>query len=143
MLKPAFRDVRSGAPPRGPARRRLPRVPDGRSALLLAGAAMAPVCLSLAGSRRVLAGLRVCAAEPGREWILAGAKSRDRLPPDGTMVEAVIRMEQRLLTFQARVLGCRWETVAGAGERPMIRLGWPASQPVQQTLSGDQEAASG
>jgi hypothetical protein len=86
---------------------------------------MSPVSLRQAGSPRILAGLRVCAAEPGREWILAGAKSRDRLPPDGAVVQAVIRMEERTLTFQARVLGCSWERLPGSGDQPMIRLDWP------------------
>jgi len=137
MLKPPFRDAHSGASPRGPApsvRRRNPR-----SALWLAGASMAPVCLRLAGSRRVLAGLRVCAAEPGREWILSGAKSRDRLPPDGSTVQAVIRMERKLLTFQAQVLGCRWEAVPGAGTSPMIHLEWPASPPVQEVIEDGED----
>jgi hypothetical protein len=90
---------------------------------------MARVCLRLAGSPRVLAGLRICASEPGREWVLSGAKSRDRLPPDGSVVQAVIRMEERVLTFQAQVLGCSWERLPGAGVQPMIRLGWPVAPP--------------
>jgi hypothetical protein len=95
------------------------------------------VCLRLAGSPRVLAGLRICAAEPGREWILSGAKSRDRLPDKGSTVQAMIRMEQKLLTFQAKVLGCCWEFLPGAGASPMIRLGWPAAPPELEWIEGD------
>jgi len=134
MSKPLFCRTRCGARPQGRifrGCRRNPGTPATTGALGLARASRAPVCLRLAGSSRVLAGLRVCAAEPGREWILSGAKSRDRLPPDGSMVQAVIRMEERILTFQAKVLGCHWEPLPGAGAQPMIRLGWPVPEPAQ------------
>ncbi len=135
MSKSRFHHARCGARSRGQGCAgggRQPKPPELSGALWLAGASMARVCLRLAGSPRVLAGLRICASEPGREWILSGAKSRDRLPPDGSVVQAVIRMEERVLTFQAKVLGCSWERLPGTGVQPMIRLGWPMSPPLQQ-----------
>ena len=135
MLKP-FRTVpcdQSPLQPSSPAQNWKAMLQSGRVALWLARASAAPVSLRLDGSPRILAGLRVCATEPEREWILSGANSRDRVPPEGTLVQAVIRMEERNLTFQARVLGCRWESSGTTGARPMIRLGWPSAPPLVET----------
>jgi hypothetical protein len=94
---------------------------------------------SCRGRRRSRA--RSCAgcgiAPNGHNWILAGAKGRDRFPAMMATIQAVIRMEARLLTFQRKALGFQWSSERGSGSGLQIHIVLHADAPGKEAVEED------
>ncbi len=85
----------------------------------------ASISLRAMGTNRMLGDLRLAGLEPGQAMHLMGAKRRDQLPQEGTMVTLSIILGDQVVSLDSPVLT---PLVAAEGDTmfpPVLRLAWP------------------
>ncbi|MBL0312524.1 MAG: PilZ domain-containing protein [Holophagaceae bacterium] len=86
----------------------------------------ASVSLRAMGSNRMLGDLRLAGIEPGIAMHLIGAKRRDQLPEEGTMVTLSIILGDQVVSLDSPVLTPLVATEGDTMFPPILRLAWPA-----------------
>ena len=85
----------------------------------------ASLSLRAMGTNRMLGDLRLAGIEPGVAMHLTGAKRRDQLPEEGTMVTLSIILGDQVVSLDSPVLA---PLVAAEGDTmfpPVLRIAWP------------------
>lgn len=85
----------------------------------------ASLSLRAMGTNRMLGDLRLASIEPGVAMHLMGAKRRDQLPDEGTMVTLSIILGDQVVSLDSPVLA---PLVAAEGDTlfpPVLRIAWP------------------
>lgn len=85
----------------------------------------ASVSLRAMGTNSMMGDLRLAGTEPGVAMHLMGAKRRDQLPAEGTMVALSIILGDQVVSLDSPVLA---PLVAAEGDTlfpPILRLAWP------------------
>lgn len=85
----------------------------------------ASVSLRAMGTNRMLGDLRLAGLEPGQAMHLMGAKRRDQLPEEGTMVTLSIILGDQVVSLDSPVLSPLVAAEDDTMFPPVLRLAWP------------------